>query len=119
MREAFAHEAVAVLSPGGDERALGAAVTVALCGHWEHPPPCPLAPHHCHTDRDADEVRLRVLFAAEPRDEPEVRRRIDNALASGAQTGPDGAVTRWRLRGSGPAAITPGETEHAGRLIAT
>jgi hypothetical protein len=29
-----------------DAAAPGAAITVALCGSWEHPPPCPLAAHH-------------------------------------------------------------------------
>ncbi|KQC37143.1 MULTISPECIES: hypothetical protein [Frankia] len=43
MRRPFAHEFVLVLAPGGDERAPGAAITAALCGRWEHPPPCPQA----------------------------------------------------------------------------
>ena len=44
MRESFAHDARAVLtSDEPDERALGAAVTRALCGTWEHEGPCPLA----------------------------------------------------------------------------
>jgi hypothetical protein len=36
MREAFAHEAVLVMEPDADMRAPGAAITVALCGHWDH-----------------------------------------------------------------------------------
>src|SRR5215207_9908722 len=43
MRQSFAHEAVLALGDEADERAPGAAVTVALCGHWEHEPPCSLA----------------------------------------------------------------------------
>jgi len=43
MRQAFAHEAILVVQPQADLRAPGAAITVALCGHWEHQPPCPLA----------------------------------------------------------------------------
>ena len=33
------------MEPDADVQAPGAAVTVALCGHWEHEPPGPLAPH--------------------------------------------------------------------------
>ena len=43
-RTAYAHDAVVILDPGGDSRAPGGAITVALCGHWDHEPPCPLAP---------------------------------------------------------------------------
>ena len=28
------------LEPGADKRAPGGAVTVALCGHWDHEGPC-------------------------------------------------------------------------------
>jgi len=38
VRQAFAHEAVLVTEPDADVRAPGAAVTVALCGHWDHEP---------------------------------------------------------------------------------
>jgi hypothetical protein len=38
MRQAFAHEAVLVMEPDADVRAPGAAVAVALCGHWDHEP---------------------------------------------------------------------------------
>lgn len=41
------------MSPGADLAAPGAAVTVALCGHWKHEPPCPLAAHHTSTTRSA------------------------------------------------------------------
>src|SRR5690242_10149389 len=93
MRQAFAHDAVLTMEPGGDERAPGAAVTVALCGHWEHEPPCPLAPHHIAAERSGDEVRLRVLFAAEPDAEDEVRRRIEAALSRSVFDAPDGVTS--------------------------
>lgn len=115
MRQAFAHDAVVTLEPGGDERAPGAAITVALCGHWEHPPPCPLAPHHTEARRAGDEVRLRVLFAADPAVEPEVRARIDAALAGGRVDGD--RTTRWRFDGARPARVREDETEHAERLV--
>jgi hypothetical protein len=87
-----------LLGPDGDPSALGGAITVALCGHWKHEPPCPLAPHHTDATRDAnDRVRLRVLFTVEPEREAEVRSLIDSALASGRQIGPDGHVTTWTV----------------------
>lgn len=79
MSQAFAHEAALVMAPDGDIGAPGAAVTVALCGHWDHEPPCPLAPHHTQADRIGDRVHLRTVFAVEPGGEDEVRQRIDAA----------------------------------------
>ena len=107
MRQAYAHKAV--LKSTGDERAPGAAVTVALCGHWEHEPPCPLAPHHIGTTREGDTLRLRILFVTEPHLAGEVRERIDEALAAGD----------WRLVESGCAGVEPGERDHARRLLKT
>ncbi len=52
MRLAFAHEAVVSMAAGADIRAPGAAITVGLCGHWEHEPLCPLAPHATAAQRD-------------------------------------------------------------------
>lgn len=116
MRQAFAHEAILVMEQEADERTPGAAVTVALCGHWEHEPPCPLSPHHVHADRSGGELRVRVLFAAEPGVEREVRRRIERALA-GRWRFPAGFTTPWRLRESRPGDVSPEETGRAERLI--
>lgn len=116
MREAFAHEAVLTMGADDDLRAAGAAITVALCGHWEHEPPCPLAPHHTAAERVGDEVRVRTLFAVEPAREAEVRDLIRGALADGRLVGGDGRQSRWSLRSSSPAALRPDETEHARRL---
>ena len=116
MRQAFAHEAVLVMDPGADERAPGAAVTVALCGHWDHEPPCPLSPHRVHADRVNRELHVRVLFAAEPAMEGEVRRRIDQALAGQWQF-PVGFTTPWRLQESRAGDVPPDETGVAQRLL--
>ncbi|GAA5005538.1 hypothetical protein [Streptomyces siamensis] len=116
MRTPFAQEAVLVTAADGDVRAPGAAVTVALCGHGEHEPPCPLAPHHTSAERSGDEVRLRVLFAAAPADEAEVRARIESALSQSTFQGPDGVTTRWRLRSTRPSPVRQDETDHAERL---
>lgn len=116
MRQAFAHEAVLVMEPDADMRAPGAAVTVALCGHWDHEPPCPLAPHRVSADEDGGELRVRILFAAEPDTEGEVRHLIDRAL-SGRLKFPEGFTTPWRLRASWPSEVSAEETDHAERLI--
>jgi len=115
MRAAFAHETVLTMSPGDDPAAPGAAVTVALCGHWEHEPPC-RTPHHSATAEAGDDLVVRTLFATHPADEDEVRTRIADALAAGELSGPDG-LTRWRLRSSAASELTAGERNHAGRLI--
>ena len=101
-----------------DVQAPGGAITLALCGSWEHPPPCPLAPHHTGAERDGDVVRLRILFAAEPGDEPEVRRRIAGALAAGQAATPAGDVARWSVSSEGPGEVRPEESDHGRRLAA-
>lgn len=112
----FAHDALLWMDPGGDDRAPGGAITVALCGTWEHEPPCPLAPHHTRAERAGDEVRLRVLFAAEPDDEARVRAAIGEALAGGTRATPDGGTATWRLVSAEASEVRPEELEHAGRL---
>ncbi|GAA0803288.1 hypothetical protein [Spirilliplanes yamanashiensis] len=105
MRTAFAHDAVLSFAADGDEREPGAVVTAALCGRVEHEPPCPLAAHHTAAARDGDAVRLRILFACAPADEPEVRRRIGTALSA-----------RWPVLSSGASPVRPEESAHAARL---
>jgi hypothetical protein len=116
MRQAFAHEAALIMEPDADARAPGAAVTVALCGHWDHQPPCPLAPHYVSADENDGELRVRILFAAEPAAECRVRHLIGQALA-GQLTFPDGFTAPWRLRASWPSEVSAEETDHAERLI--
>lgn len=115
MREAYAHDAVVVLEDGGDERAPGAAVTVALCGSVAHEPPCPLAPHHTRAHRCRGELSLRILFAAEPADEGRVRHLLEEALARGWGDTPDGR-TCWDLVESAPSPVDDEERSHARRL---
>jgi hypothetical protein len=117
MREPYAHDVVLSLPVGADEAAPGAAVTVELCGNWRHDPPCPFAPHHTRAHREGDALHLRVLFAAEPERERDVRRRIDAALAAGRVAGPDGGTTRWQLRSSAAGTVDPDEADHASRLV--
>ncbi|MDI6103548.1 hypothetical protein QLQ12_33550 [Actinoplanes sp. NEAU-A12] len=107
MRQVYVHQARLILAPGTDPGAPGAAITVALCGHWEHEPPCPLAPHHTAVTTEDDESRLRILFATEPGRVAEVRARIDAALTGGD----------WRLIDSGCARLDPSERPHGRRLL--
>ncbi|SCG68875.1 hypothetical protein [Micromonospora inositola] len=116
MRQGFAHQAVLGMGPDDDPAAPGAAITTVLCGHWEHEPPCPVAPHHTEAERNGDEVRLRILFATDPDLELRVRRDIDRALAHGELTGPDGRTSRWRLLRSEPGEPSVQEAARLERL---
>jgi hypothetical protein len=118
VRQAFVHDAVVVIQPGGSPNAPGGAIAIALCGHWDHPPPCPLAPHHVANFPAGETVTLRVLFATEPANEQRVRSLIREALATRQLTGPDGRVTTWQLRSAAPGSIRQDEEEHVARLIA-
>ena len=42
-RKAFAHDAVVTMG-AASTNALGGAIAKALCGGWDHQPPCPLEP---------------------------------------------------------------------------
>ena len=122
MRTPFAHRALLLMPPGGDVRAPGAAITLELCGSWDHDGPCPLAAHYASPQRDdsqgdGDRLVVRVIFSCEPANEAEVRRRIEHALRAGALTGPDGATTRWVFSGSTAEVSTPRDVEHARRLV--
>jgi hypothetical protein len=115
MRAPYVHEATLVMSSEADVDAPGAAVTLALCGSWDHQPPCPL-PHHSHGQRTGTTVTLRVVFATEPENEEDVRRRIDQALRTGRVTGPAGSSTQWEFRGSATADLSASEAPRARRL---
>lgn len=114
----FVHAARTALEPGGDARALGGAVTVGLCGSWEHDGPC-VWPHHSATgtdDTDDTATTVRTVFRARPEHEADVRRLIDAALGTGRQAGPDGTTTAWTVLASGPAEPTDDENALGDRL---
>lgn len=117
MRLAYAHDAVLQMNSTEDPTAIGAAVTVALCGASQHEPPCPLAPHHTSTERSGGEVLVRTLFAAEPGVEAEVRRQIDEALSSGRLETPGRASATWKFISSHPSAVRDTEQDHGDRLV--
>lgn len=116
VRQGFAHDAVIVMDERGDLRAPGAAITVELCGHWDHKPPCPLAPHHTSHRRERDTVRLRTLFATDAANEADARARIVAALERGELRGPDGRTSQWQLRSNCASVPRADEEDHLRRL---
>jgi hypothetical protein len=82
--EIHVHRAELDLDPGTDPRAPGGAVTIALCGSVNHPPPCRW-PNNNELDGgqlagDASPARFRTVYVAPPEDLEEVRARIESAL---------------------------------------
>ncbi|MGY4541268.1 hypothetical protein ACVWY0_001177 [Arthrobacter sp. UYNi723] len=106
------------MSSDADLDAPGAAVTLELCGSWDHKPPCP-HPHHTHAERTGNTVSLRVVFATDPDNEEDVRRRIDEALSAGSATGPDGTSSHWDFRSSSAGTVSGSEAALARRLAET
>jgi hypothetical protein len=116
VRAGFVYEASIELASDSDERAPGAAVTAALCGHWEHEGACRW-PHHTSVDvRAGQSVRLRVVFASAVRDEPAVRQLICDALDEG-RLGTGQGASRWTATAQGQSELRPAETALAGRLL--
>ena len=101
----YAHRAELV--PGGDDdpAAAGGAITVELCGHWEHEPPCRW-PHLTEVVGRTDEtVTIRTLFACEPGEAVAVRARIAAALETGD----------WVVRDQGPVPVPADRADWASR----
>ena len=117
-RKAFAHDAVVAMREGDSPNALGGAIAKALCGGWDHQPPCPLAPHYVSHTADRETVSLRVVFATEPANEQRVRALIAQALATGQLTVPEGGVAQWNLRSSSAGILRAEEEGLAADLIA-
>jgi hypothetical protein len=115
MVEAFAHEGSLELADGADARAPGAAVTVSLCGHWDHEGDCRWRHHTAVVERDGSTLTVRTVFASDSADEPEVRARIVAALESGTLVGPDG-VSRWEVVRQEAVDLRPSDRRLAGRL---
>jgi len=103
-REAFVHQAQLVLNEGVDPAGPAAAVTTALCGHWEHEGPCRW-PHNNELNGDS----FRTVFVADADEEQAVRSKIDEALQ---------AATGWSVGSSGPREPAPEERELGRRLRA-
>jgi hypothetical protein len=85
---AIAIEAELDLSPGTDPRAPGGAVTVGLCGQWDHEGPCRW-PHHSRIDTSVNPARLHVVVATDDGRTGEILNRVETSLARDE---------RWSLR---------------------
>ena len=107
-RGAFVHEAELDLDPGTDPAAVGAAVTTALCGHWEHEGACRW-PHNNAIEVGSVGATFRTLFIALAGDEGDVRGRIDRSLREGVG---------WSVRSAAPRPVAPAEEPLARRLAA-
>ena len=108
-RQAFVHEARLQLEAGTDAGAPGAAVTTALCGHWEHEGPCRW-PHNNDLEVATNGATFRTLFVAAGDDEDEVRTRIVQALEGGVG---------WAVLHSQRRPVAPPEQRLAERLAGT
>jgi len=91
----FNHRAT-VEAVEGDTRAIGGAVTVALCGHWDHAGACRW-PHVTTLEPDGPMFTVTVAYTCADEERSHVESLIADAIASGTLTGPDGGCTRWRV----------------------
>jgi hypothetical protein len=116
MRAAFVHVAALTLDRGDDLGAPGAAITVALCGHWEHEGDCRW-PHHTAVDTVVGAgLTIRTTFASEPDEVDTVRAGISAGLRTGRLDGPHGLV-EWTVTSEGPSVPGPDELAMAARWI--
>ena len=102
----FVHEGELEMPESTDPASVGATVTTALCGHWEHEGPCRW-PHNNAIRRRGSTFLFRTLFIAPSSDEARVRGRIDRALR---------AEDGWRLLETRARQVAPSEEKLARRL---
>jgi hypothetical protein len=108
----FVIEAISRVDPEADLGAIGAAVTVELCGHWEHEPPCRW-PHHTAVEQlPPGRIRTRTVVVAGT-DSAEAERRIRSALAAGSAPGVE---ARWSALEVRSVPLDRNEVELASRI---
>jgi hypothetical protein len=101
-------EAELALGEGCDPAAVGAAVTVELCGHWEHDGPCRWPHNNAIVAGESEGTALfRTLFVASADEAPTLAKRIGDVLRG---------ASGWRVLGLAPRAVAPDETGLAERL---
>ncbi len=108
--EVFVQEAELLLADDTDPAAPGAAVTVALCGYWDHQGPCRWPHNNAITTDGGGTARFRTLFVADGAEEQAVRDRIAGALA-------DPEV--WSVTSSAARPVAASAHDLARRLLTT
>ena len=104
------HEAVLRLAPGTDPHAVGAAVTIELCGSVDHDGPCRWPNNHDIDVVPSGAAVFRTLFVAPKADVEEVHARVSSALRSG---------TIWSVLSERRRPLTDDEERGAARLART
>jgi len=115
MRRSFVQCAELLLEPGADARAPGGAVTLRLCGSWDHAGPCRW-PHETSVTWNEDRGQVRVVFVVEEEEEEAVRALIDQALAGGECVGPDGKRSSWAATAHGAGVLSESEDALGSRI---
>jgi hypothetical protein len=114
MKRSFVQCAALHLA-GADPAAPGGAVTVALCGTWDHAGACRW-PHHTSAVWDDRRGMVRVVFVADAKEEDHVRALIDQALATGECVGPNGQLNRWQVRDQAAGVLSAAEKTLGARM---
>jgi hypothetical protein len=96
------------LGPGCDPAAVGAAVTVELCGHWDHDGPCRW-PHNSAIETQREPASFRTLVVADGGEERELLARIEASLRR---------AEGWRVVLVGARPVAPEERQLAQQLLA-
>lgn len=115
MKLRFVQCATILLEADADPAAPGGAVTLALCGSWDHPGACRW-PHQTSATWDERRGEVRVVFVAEATEETQVRALIDGALAGGDCMGPDGKRSRWQATESATGVLSENEAPWGARI---
>jgi hypothetical protein len=109
MKRTFVQCAEIELAPEADPRAPGGAVTLSLCGNWDHSGPCRW-PHETRAEWDDRRGQVRVIFLADEADEAQVRGEIERALAGGTCAGPEGKPSHWTVGAQTAGALSESES---------
>ena len=109
-REVFVQEAELLLADDTDPAAPGAAVTVALCGYWEHEGPCRWPHNNAIAAERGTTARFRTLFVADGAEEQAVRDLIVAALAH---------ATGWTVTSNAARPVAESEHDLARWLLTT
>jgi hypothetical protein len=108
VAQPFVVAAMLSLDDAVDPASVGAAVTVELCGHWDHPGPCRW-PHNNEIEAGRQPAAFRTLYVAEAHEADAVRTRIEDALRAGSG---------WSLLSVSSRPVADAERSLAERLLA-